>query len=221
MKPHHSRHHSRHHQHDDDGAFDENGTLRDGATFRVPVTMMDSMSCSVMRTYDGSGNRPGYRFADDFGLSNNQRKRQSAYALYDQQVSQAYLTPTGFTVTGLTGAGESGHLRGQQEGDTCTIDGNRGTLRTVNGKLVCVPDKSADAAPGLGNCPHCGGTDRCPSCDGVGDIDLDEEDNSLDWGVDDAECGRTDSRKAASDHHAKMAREYSTYDAELSTAWRK
>lgn len=41
----------------------------------------------------------------------------------------------------------SSSSRGQQPGDQCTINGNDGRLRRINGKLVCVPVKSQDAKP--------------------------------------------------------------------------
>jgi hypothetical protein len=37
---------------------------------------------------------------------------------------------------------KSGEFRGQQEGDSCTVNGRSGHLKMVNGKSECVPDNS-------------------------------------------------------------------------------
>jgi hypothetical protein len=44
----------------------------------------------------------------------------------------------------MAGTGSHGP-RGQQPGDSCTLDGRSGRLRMVNGSLQCVPVKSQDA----------------------------------------------------------------------------
>ena len=42
-------------------------------------------------------------------------------------------------------AAGSHELRGQREGDQCTIDGQAGRLRKVNDKFECIPIKRQDA----------------------------------------------------------------------------
>jgi hypothetical protein len=207
--------HTHHHDDDEDAAFDVRGVLRDGEALRVPFHMMDSLSRSVSRGYSGAGNRPGYRLADDVGLSAKRRKQQ-VYQQYDAEVSAAYKN-----VTDATGE----FARGAQAGDTCTINGNRGRLRRdASGRLVCVPDQRNDAARG---CPDCDGTGRCDRCDGEGSIEEDDNGNGYERDPDEIVRntqtfnGSSDSRRVASDHRTKMAGVYSSYDAELSSAWRK
>jgi hypothetical protein len=60
---------------DDDDVFDENGLLRDGATYHVPVSMRDALpplqrAVANLRVVDGSGgtqglSRPGFRLSAD------------------------------------------------------------------------------------------------------------------------------------------------------------
>ena len=120
MKPHQHRHR----------LDDDEDVPQDGQTLRVPFHALDSLGRAVSRTFDGSGNRPGYRVADDLGLS-RKRAKQAIYAAYDRQISEAYKNV----------ADETGELpRGSQAGDSCTIKG-RGHLEMIGD----VPDKAADA----------------------------------------------------------------------------
>jgi hypothetical protein len=103
--------------HDDDPAFDEHDILRDGATFRVPHRMLDSIGRAVrdhyahqrgdragpLRVVDQFGDaglslrRPGYRIqaggnqGDQLLRDGQQAEIERAYSAYDFRVSQAYL----------------------------------------------------------------------------------------------------------------------------------
>jgi hypothetical protein len=139
-------------RHLDPEDFDENGTLRDGGRYRIPMRMMDSIPRSKIG--DGvanfAANRPGYRIPSaSMHDSKQQRELDRLYAERDAEISQAYLTPTGF------GSTPSTELRGDQPGDVCTIDGWPGHLRKVNGKLVCVADdKTSQDARSIRDAAH-------------------------------------------------------------------
>lgn len=136
--------------------------LRDGERRRVPMLMRDHATVTTgIVAGDGTGgyadrtapslHRPGYRLFDR-GAQFAERSREAkarSYQQYDADASNAWRnseTPTG--------AGERGS-RGQQEGDLCTLNGQPGHLRNVNGKLTCVadPDEDDDAENGNANDP--------------------------------------------------------------------
>ena len=84
-------------QYDDDDALD-NGVLRDGARYRVPMRMRDSRA---PRITDGTGDafalqRPGWRIAtggglDDVLLRDSQRKLiEEAHAEYLDRLTNAW-----------------------------------------------------------------------------------------------------------------------------------
>lgn len=108
--------------------------LKDGHSFRVPMTMADARSPSP-HLHDGRGgpvgHRPGFAFTIDSAISDAKRR---LYDEYDAEISQAYTSPP-------TGFG-SREFIGQREGDLCTINGAQGRLRRgPDGQLVCVPDQ--------------------------------------------------------------------------------
>ena len=90
--------------------------------------------------------RPGFRFngvdpyAKDASIL--------AFADYDADAASAWKTPTPLPyTTEVVGAGSKGpDLSGEGvEGDSCMDGGgHRGTLRRIDGKLVCVPDGAQD-----------------------------------------------------------------------------
>lgn len=53
------------------------------------------------------------------------------YEIYDKLKSEEYLHDI------------TGEQRGHQQGDSCTINGSRGTMRLINNKWVCVPNARA------------------------------------------------------------------------------
>ena len=128
-------------------AFDEDGLLRDGKRYRVPMITRDAAPRGFQRhgqVHDGrsgdptAGNRPGYRIVDTI----DRAQRQQAYDAYHHDLVNAYKSsPHGFGGDpSVTGAGSHGRA-----GDACTINGRAGHLKLINGELQCVPDRQ-DAA---------------------------------------------------------------------------
>jgi hypothetical protein len=111
-------------RHDDDDDFD-NGILRDGRTFRVPMRMADT----AIR------NRPGFVT----NATNDERQRAYDAMCADLETRYRDRSPSGFG---------SGKLHGAQEGDICTCRGpeypnevgSPGHLKRIDDRLVCVPD---------------------------------------------------------------------------------
>jgi len=141
---------------DDD--FDENGLLKDGHTYRVPMRMADSNS--TRRTLDAALHRPGFRAAtalDDAALADARDAREQAYRDYDERVSTAWIDSADDTFDRTMrvlerlqdAADDTGE--GSVEGASCTVKndtykndfGAPGHLRrdAKSGKLICVPDK--------------------------------------------------------------------------------
>jgi len=121
---------------EDDDAFDDRGVLKDGRSMRVPMRLMDAADLPRIRDADGSPlGQPGFMVADKF-----RDARQVLYDEYDAAISEQWRSPP-------TGVGSHGFV-GARSGDVCTIDGQAGHLRVVNGELKCVADKpSRDATP--------------------------------------------------------------------------
>jgi hypothetical protein len=146
---------------DDD--FDEHGVLRDGHSFRVPVTLMDGMQRSVLRDgvcvtdAGGGGHRPGFRVqgvedgsasrSDLLGHQTN-LARAKMYQDYDFEVS------TRWNVDADTGLprGTPYVSSTAKAGQSCMINGFPGTLQVRQGPdgqsgLFCVAnDAKADSA---------------------------------------------------------------------------
>ena len=74
--------------------------------------------------------RPGQRFAD----ADARAHVEEVYQDEKRKLQDAWRQP----VT---------DVRGQQEGDVCTVNGAAGHLRKVGNKFECVPDKRQDSAP--------------------------------------------------------------------------
>jgi hypothetical protein len=153
-------------QDDEDDVFNDNGTLKSGKRWRVPMQMMDAMQRDVASYIrqdfrkspvvpgsvngaiiaDGDGGmlglcRPGVRIdggnRDRLVRDEARDEIQRAYDESDALVQNAWRNaPTGFG---------SGEFRGAREGDLCTINGSPGHLKLIDGTLRCVPDKRNDA----------------------------------------------------------------------------
>ena len=119
------------HDLDDNHAYDENGILKDGHALRVPLRMMDAMQkdahehFSRAKVTDGAGDsdlglhRPGFR------ISNTITRDRSVYAAYDAAAEVAYKN---------VGRVES-EVRGQREGDSCTVKSDQGRDGSAESKL--------------------------------------------------------------------------------------
>ncbi len=143
---------------DDDDDFDENGILRDGRTFRVPMRALDSLQRDVAEHFggrkavqagqkivDGYGqgglalNRPGFR------MNATGQNDQSFYDEYDARIATAYRDAD--HTAGVEGAGEREFV-GKRVGDRCVCkgrndlgrQGDRGHIAEIDGELVCVSD---------------------------------------------------------------------------------
>ena len=115
----------RRHDDDDDNPFDQNGILKDGRSFRVPVNMADSWQADMVRSLHqpqqrqsqgsalSTANRPGWRIARsrstddqslqiarDLGTSllKHRQVMQQAYTDYENAASVAYKNPVGLSV---------------------------------------------------------------------------------------------------------------------------
>jgi hypothetical protein len=96
---------------------------------RDTVAAMDKQ-----RVLDAAAHRPGHRLSRDVYARD---EVIAAYSDYQKELTSAWEgnPPSGQGSTGFvekTGEGKAG--------DSCTLDGNRGTLQYVDGELVCVPD---------------------------------------------------------------------------------
>jgi hypothetical protein len=127
-------------------SWDERGLLRDGATYRVPLMMADSMADSDAESVPARSQftdaehaalnscKPGYRYATDSAAARAARQKvRDSYKSYIDDLTNAWRgnPPTG---------GGSGDLLGQREGDLCTINSTAGRLRKIDGEFVCVAD---------------------------------------------------------------------------------
>jgi hypothetical protein len=129
---------------DNEDDFDEQGLLRDGRTYRVPLRMMDGVSRAIAdhikQTVDITDHfgdaslglhRPGFRKLDGGNEGDailrkaEMRDRAEAYQDYERDAESGWKTDA-------WGA--------QNAGDVCTINGNPGHLKMVNGEMTCVPD---------------------------------------------------------------------------------
>ncbi len=127
---------------DDDPRFetlpDGRKILRDGARFRVPLTMRDSVSDQRARITDGAGStaglhRPGFRL----GMADGSDERAKAYAERDLVDAEAWR----YDADGMLS-------EGKEVGAACTVRnhkyrkyfGEPGHLVEEDGDLVCRPD---------------------------------------------------------------------------------
>jgi len=142
---------------DEDDAF-ENGMLKDGARYTVPLRMMDSWQRDVAQHFEDTvpphrdaDNRPlwqpGFTVAATTKARDSARAaRQLAYDSYDQSVSTAWQNTE--PLANVTGIGSHG-FSGARVGDLCTVrrgkgafglEGSAGTIQVVDGALECVAD---------------------------------------------------------------------------------
>jgi hypothetical protein len=108
---------------DDDDAF-ENGVLKDGGRYRVPMRAMDSLQRDVARHFANLNNR-----------------RPSVYDEYDTEIGSRWQTPpTGADSHGLAGARVGGVCTVKEGGGKYGPEGAPGHWRLVDDDLVCVAD---------------------------------------------------------------------------------
>lgn len=118
----------------------ERGTVADGSRLRVPLHLMDAMQKDVKESFakimdanELARHRPGFRTAD----TDTSKDRRKLYDKYDLAKANEYKRDD-------SGAGESEFI-GAVAGDSCTINGNTGTLQyTEGGDLICVPDDDGE-----------------------------------------------------------------------------
>ena len=93
----------RHDQDEEDDVFDENGILKDGKTYHVPMRMMDSLQRAIhdhaqrvkVRIHDAPLHAPGFVFVQDARIVEERRKiHDEIYDKYDETVSNAWKDPT-------------------------------------------------------------------------------------------------------------------------------
>jgi hypothetical protein len=142
-----SQQHQRHNDDDSDNDFQMvNGrpVLKDGARFHVPLKMLDSVQRQIRQHFtsgllhDGLGGpvgfRPGFVILDDTALHDAREQARARYI--EETTSASNAQPTGFGSREPVGA---------REGDLSTINGEPGHLKSIDGKLTCVPDGQNEA----------------------------------------------------------------------------
>jgi hypothetical protein len=189
-----------------DDAFDENGMLRDGAVYRVRMSMRDAMKMRDRPTFDAALHRPGFRTGD----AKLYDAKRAAYDEYQDWITNRWKDgdqdnpPTGFgsnwPTTSSRGEAPAGAYpyTPAAEGKSCTINGFPGHLRRKGDWLVCVPDRTNFNGAG---------SDKKHDPD----EDEDDDDNEKESDPELAQSDGAKKRKAAA---------YSRYDAELRDAWR-
>jgi hypothetical protein len=192
--------------------FDENGTLRDGRRYRVPVSLIDG----VPRTADGrqvASHRAGWRLAGSLATDGKMEERARIYREYDAALESEY---TGF------GSAPSTQLRSSQPGDLCTVRGPEypwafGSAGHLDKNLVCVPDadprRRADARP-----------KDSKDVKALRDAEYARYENEISqaWKgpILDHTPGNKPRRNAGRVLHDTKAAAIADYDAEISQAWR-
>jgi hypothetical protein len=159
------RYPSSHDDDDDDDAFDRNGVLKDGRSFRVPLYMADSLT-PLQRSVAADSAARGHdkifdsmradadrvRIVDAFGGTDGLHRPGARYPRSGVRIvtvdhaRQATLASMRSQAHALRDAEATYAWRGgPQEGDHCTIDGAAGTLVREGGDLVCRPVGRQDA----------------------------------------------------------------------------
>jgi hypothetical protein len=146
---------------DDDDVFDSRGVLKDGATLTNRMFMKDgnpnpdltpaqrvaaavAATRAAMTSFDSSMHKPGFRYAADCGAAPTRfgvhdSTREDCYAARDREMADAWKTKT-------DRAPPAGSYPAS-EGDSCTINGEPGTLCVIDGHdgyLECVPNSDID-----------------------------------------------------------------------------
>jgi hypothetical protein len=136
---------------------EEDDVLKDGQSIRVPLLLMDGSpnpaldaiqqavgkdATSKLLVDDGTSNRlnlhrPGFRY------STNPAERVAADAALDQAYAEVEQRDgNAWRHDDHPLLAQPGAITGKKEGDSCSIDGKRGRLQLVGGKLQCVPVNS-------------------------------------------------------------------------------
>jgi hypothetical protein len=139
---------------DDASPFDEHGILRDGATYRVSMTMRDGLppptgklamydvppgrtAADSQPVFDASRHQPGFR---DSRSVEQLDALERAYREADEIACNAW---RGDQQTKPAGA----YPLSAGAGSQCTINGQDGRLVREGDWLVCKPNKATDAMP--------------------------------------------------------------------------
>jgi len=168
---------------DDDDVFDKNGLLKDGKHATVPMFMRDgkpnpdltpsqrvaaavAATKDAMRSFDSSMHRihrPGFRYSADTAAGTVDSAaadaaitaRDAAYSDYQRRQSDAW--KTGRTRDAEVPPDGSYPASDYDEGDSCTVGGQAGTLQLIDGYedyLECVANDSGDDGTGDSRTTH-------------------------------------------------------------------
>jgi len=90
----------RHDQDEEEDVFDENGILKDGKTYHVPMRMMDSLQRAVhdhaAQILEGHLRRSGIHeqgFLRDASTVDHRKRMRDEYARYDREISEQWKNP--------------------------------------------------------------------------------------------------------------------------------
>jgi hypothetical protein len=148
------------HHNTNDDAFDENGALKDGRTWRIPLTVMDALQRDVMlntqitdhtriHLHDGRGGavgqRPGFLFADNVDRSSVTQ----AYDTYEREATSAWrdarhINPEGGMIE-LSEEDEEEHQRKKREAKRAARPGAEDTLDAVGAAYRDYERETCDA----------------------------------------------------------------------------
>lgn len=222
----------RQHQQLNDDAFDERGLLRDGATYRASVTLMDAAPAPrtdkrrplLARIGDGTNspvglNKPGWRVPSRdaeaqwprHGISIADRQKVlDAREQYDAQLTSAWRNPLGLKDADdpIIGAGERGGRGGRGLKQTIG-EGEEGSVCTVKNSRYA----AYFGAPGHVKNGIC----TPDELNGNGDDD-DDDDNTVNQ-TSDAKHHTVDALQRH--HDQKLDPLYDDYDHELTQKWRQ
>ena len=197
-----TQHTQRQRDDEEDDAF-QDGVLKDGARYTVPLRLMDSWQRDVAQHFDTDGrypHTPGFIVRD--GVIRT--CLDDCYDAYDERISQQYKQAGAEPLANVTGQGS--HGLASRVGDLCTVrrgggrfgtEGAAGTLQVVDGQLECVADGHdvSDAGEYVRRRPK-----------------KVQERNAE---------GEETGTEEFEDHHAVMDALYSERDLELANAWRR
>jgi hypothetical protein len=75
----------------DEDVFDEDGVLKDGATYTVPLWCLDATRRQITEAFDADNHRPHYARATTDAAA--EQRRAAAYAAYVQRLTSAWRSP--------------------------------------------------------------------------------------------------------------------------------
>jgi hypothetical protein len=147
---------------ENDDAFDENGLLKDGRSFRVGLMMRDHLTPlqraiaahshasgrdTMLRDAIGSNTRPIVTDAiGDSSISlHSPGPRYLAPHIADSADMRTRLEARAQAYSLADAEAANAWQGGVQEGDACRVDGERGVLVKEGNDLVCRPHRSRDA----------------------------------------------------------------------------